>query len=1537
MEQLEDRQLLTAAVIATIPVGSSPVGLAENPTISRTYVANTLAGTVSVIDDATNTVLTTINLGAGSHPGTIGVDASTNQVFVVQGNTAAADDTVAVIDGTPGTLTENTVVTTIPVSGRYLAGASSMAVNPTTHRVYIPSFDPGGQVVVIDGSSNTLLPPISVAANPVSAAYDSGHDRIYVGHGAFFGRSELTMIDAATHAVSNGPTVGLAQSDLGVNADTHTLYVHKGDPSRGSAYEVVVVDTTTNTVTTTIPGGASSYGGVGVDPATDRIYVADSTLDAVWIIDGATGSPTQNTVIATVAIGDQPRGLAVNAALGRVYVANAGANSVSVLADVNSETNRFRLAAPMLVDHGYTFTLTKLQDGRLLAVGGNPASGGITAAAEIYDPQTGAWSLTGSLNTPRDGHSATLLPDGRVLIAGGSNATGTVASAELFDPQAGTFLPAGAMAQSRSGHTAFLLDNGKVLVAAGSFPGAGDSFGRASAELFDPASGTWTPTGSLNVARMHQGGARLLDGRVLVAGGVDRGVTSQNFNSAEVYNPATGTWSLTTNPMITARRGGFSLTTLASGKVLVAGGWTDWTAITTANAELFDPATASWAATTPLPAALNSYSATRLADGKVLVAGGNEHPAALGPGTYVTTGYLFDPTTELWSPTANQLSEVRAGHRAAPLPDGSVLIAGGWNGSTTVPSAEIFGVPNSVPVAHAGGPYSVPEGGSVQLNASGTTDADLPRDVLTYAWDFDGDGQYDDAVGPAPWFSAAALDGPTTVSVGLRVTDAARTSNIASVAISVTNVTPQVTIEGAPASSPEGTAITLTSTVTDPGAADQAAGFTYAWSVTKDGAAYAVGNQASLTFTPNDNATYVASLIVTDQDGAASPEEVCVFEDGAEAGRFRLAAPTLVDHGYQFTLTALADGRLLAVGGNPASGGLTAVAEIYDPRTGMWSLTGSLNVARGDHSTTLLPDGRVLIAGGYGSGQTLTSGEVYDPQTGTFSLVGSMNQKRQGHSAFLLANGQVLVVAGAYLVPGVDAFGLASAELFDPATGTWTPTGSLNVARMNQAGALLVNGRPLVAGGQDRGVTFQNFNSAEVYDPASDTWSLTANPMLTARRGSFALTTLPSGQVLAAGGVTDWIGPPTANAELFDPATGVWTSTSPLPAAVSDHTATLLEDGKVLIAGGLRSGTYLDTGYLFDPATQLWTPTPNPLIRALGYHEAVRLPGGPVLLVGGWNGTTTVTSAEIFGAARSIDNVPPTVNAGDDATVRPGVTFTQTGSFTDPGADVWSATVDYGDGSGVQPLTLNADKTFTLSHVFPAGNYSATVTVTVTDDDGGSGVDAVVVQVDNISPTVTGVTPSFAASGTLAGGATSLEIMFSESMTGGATAGNFLLQSLGPDALLGTADDTTVAVTASYAGTTTTLQFSALPASVYRLTVRETITDVAGNPLDGDSNGAAGGDWVREFVVLPAGGPLLGPSAIYATGGAHPYSVTHADFNGDGKLDLAVANVGSSDVGVLWGDGEGGFSEATVFPSAARGRMPSRQLTSTAMASPTWR
>jgi uncharacterized repeat protein (TIGR01451 family) len=177
--------------------------------------------------------------------------------------------------------------------------------------------------------------------------------------------------------------------------------------------------------------------------------------------------------------------------------------------------------------------------------------------------------------------------------------------------------------------------------------------------------------------------------------------------------------------------------------------------------------------------------------------------------------------------------------------------------------------------------------------------------------------------------------------------------------------------------------------------------------------------------------------------------------------------------------------------------------------------------------------------------------------------------------------------------------------------------------------------------------------------------------------------------------------------------------------------------------------------------------------------------------------------------------------------------------------------------------------------------------------------------------TVTAITSGL-ASGLLTTNTTSVAVGFSLPVLGGGTASNFLLQGAGPDGLLGTADDTTIATSASYSGTTTTLSMSALAAGLYRLTVRDTITDTAGNPIDGNGNGQPGSNWVRDFVVVPVT-PATFTSPVSLTTGSAPYAIVSADFNGDGFADLAVANRGSNNISVFLGDGTGAFASPVTY------------------------
>jgi hypothetical protein len=193
----------------------------------------------------------------------------------------------------------------------------------------------------------------------------------------------------------------------------------------------------------------------------------------------------------------------------------------------------------------------------VLVVGGLSADGtGVQASAELYDPASGRWTRTASLRTSRLNHTATLLSDGTVLVAGGSNANGMLRDAELYDPIRGRWKRAAPMTIAREHATAALLDDGRVLVAAGANPSA-----TLAAELYDPASGTWTRTGAMTDYHGFDA-VRLQDGRVLVAGGGSAG---------DIYSPATGTWTAT-GPRAFPFNGGAALALLANGKVLSVGG-----------------------------------------------------------------------------------------------------------------------------------------------------------------------------------------------------------------------------------------------------------------------------------------------------------------------------------------------------------------------------------------------------------------------------------------------------------------------------------------------------------------------------------------------------------------------------------------------------------------------------------------------------------------------------------------------------------------------------------------------------------------------------------------------------------------------------------------------------------------------------------------------------------------------------------------------------------------------------------------------------
>jgi hypothetical protein len=265
---------------------------------------------------------------------------------------------------------------------------------------------------------------------------------------------------------------------------------------------------------------------------------------------------------------------------------------------------------------------------------------------------------------------------------------------------------------------------------------------------------------------------------------------------------------------------------------------------------------------------------------------------------------------------------------------------------------------------------------------------------------------------------------------------------------------------------------------------------------------------------------------------------------------------------------------------------------------------------RSGHSATLLPDGKVLIAGGMRRNQDFyKSAELYDPATAKFQPAGEMHERRVGHAAVLLASGKVLIAGGWVGMGGTD-----SAELYDPATGKFTLIEKMAIPRGRPSATLLNNGDVLIAGGERQ--DNESLASAEIFH--ASTLSFQSTGSMHHARISHTATLLKDGRVLIAGGYADGVA---SGAELYDPKTGVFTETGNLGVARCKHTAGLLPDGRVLIAGGSDSRGWngnLSSAEIYDPHTGKFTPA-SPLhdSRFKLPDEAVQLASGGLLVAGG--------------------------------------------------------------------------------------------------------------------------------------------------------------------------------------------------------------------------------------------------------------------------------------------------------------------------------
>jgi len=627
-------------------------------------------------------------------------------------------------------------------------------------------------------------------------------------------------------------------------------------------------------------------------------------------------------------------------------------------------------------------TATLLPKGQVLVAGGEVA-GTALASCRLFDPDAGMWSAIAPMASARREHAATFLPTGKVLVTGGVDASGELlATTEIYDPETGEWEAGGPMARPHFAHTATLLRSGQVLVVGGT---------PTTAELYDPVTDTWRDTGSPRIRRWLHTATLLASGEVLVVGGSDTFAAR-----AERYNPGTGTWR--DGGLLGSRRVHQSATLLPCGAVAVVGGVDPTLGTALSSVELYWPASDGVDTVTPLDAARYEHTATLLPSGKLRVDGGTSG---------APDAETYDPTSNTWSPDYT-LYEGRSRHTATMLPSGCILLAGGGKAAATLYVPYQTRSSTAATLAVARKDHSM---------------TPLPSGKVLIAGGWDGQSA----------LASAEIFDPATGS--FTPTGALNTPRWGHSAVLLT--TGEVLVSGGFA----GLAEWLPWERYDPE--------TGTWALE----GYGERGRLTTLLLSSGRVLFISAETRT-----------TVSEYDPVSMRWVGTSEMATYHGSP-GVVVLGTGEVLVAGGTTVGDSTTASVEIYDPATRTFRATGSLLTPRVRPALTLLATGEVLATGGTSGSTQLATTERWDPSTGTWTAARSMPASRSEHVGLRLPSGHVLVTGG----------GLGYSDEYDPDLDVWQRwSGS-----PRNAAALLPDGRVLVTGGDGySSVT----NEARVFD-----------------------------------------------------------------------------------------------------------------------------------------------------------------------------------------------------------------------------------------------------------------------------------------------------------------------------------------------------------------------------------------------------------------------------------------------------------------------
>jgi len=926
--------------------------------------------------------------------------------------------------------------------------------------------------------------------------------------------------------------------------------------------------------------------------------------------------------------------------------------------DVSSATSPMSIAR-------YSHASTLLNDGKVLVTGGYGWTGttaGYLNSAEVYDPETETWETVGTFVGARFNHTATLITSGPkagyVLIVGGWNGSTRLSTAYLYNPSTKAFESAGSLTTIREGHKATLLADGKRVLITG---GTSGSYLNTS-QIYDSETNTWLSE------QTFAGGARISHtatlltsgpyaGNVLLIGGYN--TTTYYLSNIQLFDPnqngGSGSWSTPMTNSGFIGRSNHTANILPDGRILVIGG--NIIGATSESVQVLSSDLMNWTNLKKTTIGFASHDSFLLNGNKVLVVGG---------------GYaqVYDYVNDIWGPLSQQRYTFSVvSMKTTLLSDGdNILITGGYRGAIALNKAEILNITQlqtSSSLARSEIMISNPSNYTLYAKWN-----DMPSYTLTF------DSQLGSAVTAKSVVKGVeyqTLSSPTRTGytfagwwTGINGTGTQVTANTIVTATAnhtiyakwLANYTITYDVQGGVACSPTtktvvfsqtygtlctptrtgyifdgwytgtgGTGSLITSSSTVNITSNQTLYAKWAATITYDSRGgttcsstnFTSGSTYGTLCTPTyENATFLGWYLSTDWNGAWSTN-----------------TPSLTTTREGHTETLLNDGRVLVVGGY--NGTFLTSAQIYDPIANTWSTnTTSLTTGRAYHTATLLNDGRVLIVGGTTSGANLPSSylataQIYDPVANTWSTnTPSLTTGRKNHTATLLSDGRVLIVGGnnvAYSFGSYNTFHLATAQIYNPVTNTWsTNTPSLTTAREGHTATLLSNGKVLIVGGYNSSLTY--ISSAQIYDPVANTWS-TNTPSLATTRSAHTATLLSNGKVLIVGGASSLA--TLSSNEVYDPVTNTWSTNIPtLTTGRYNHTATLLSNEKVLIVGGYNSSlTYISSAQIYDPVANTWSTNTPSLEVDRRKHTATLLSNGKVLIVGGSN-STYLSSAQIY-------------------------------------------------------------------------------------------------------------------------------------------------------------------------------------------------------------------------------------------------------------------------------------------------------------------